>query len=147
MKKNVFEWIAFVFLFIWQLPQNLVALFMLLWFIIAGDLKLIKRNKYSFVYSSKYMGGGISLGSFAILDKYLSDSQTSLRHEEGHMWDSKLFGPLYLFVIGIPSILNAGLKFTRCYYDFYPEKLANKHGGLDVNEDCRTYIKENGEPK
>ena len=41
--------------------------------------------------------------------------------------------PLYLFVIGIPSIMWAWLgDDNKCYYDFYTERWANKHAGLEV---------------
>ena len=90
------------------------------------------------------MSGGISLGSFAFVSNNLAKKETSIRHEQGHMWDSKVFGPLYLFIVGIPSIMNAAFDFTKCYYDFYTEKWANKHAGLGLDKNCRLYIKERG---
>ena len=144
MKKNFFEWIAYVILFIWQILQNMAGIGMWLNFRMRGDVEAIVKNKYSTVYRSKFMRGGISLGSFAFVSNSMAKKETVVRHEQGHMWDSKVFGPLYLFVIGIPSMLNAAFNFTKCYYDFYTEKAANKHAGLGLDKNCRLYIKERG---
>lgn len=142
MKKNFFEWVAYILLFIWQIPQNIVGAIMWLHFKIWGDVEPIVKNKYSRVYRSKHMSGGISLGCFAFVSNYSSKKQEVVMHEQGHMWDSKVMGPLYLLIVGLPSLLNAAFGFTKCYYDWFPEKLANKHAGLGVDENCRLYIKE-----
>ena len=112
------------------------------YFKISGDVEVIVENKYSKVYRSKYMSGGISLGCFAFVSNMSARSKAVVMHEQGHMWDSKVMGPLYLFIVGLPSLLNAAFGFTKCYYDWLPEKLANKHAGLDVDENCRLRAKE-----
>jgi hypothetical protein len=80
------------------------------------------------------MFGGISLGNFVYVSKTLSKYETSIAHElDGHTVDSKRFGLLYLFIIGIPSICWAGFRNKRKhpnYYEFYTEKWANEHAGL-----------------
>lgn len=144
MKKNFLEWIAYIGLFIWQILQNLIGIGFWVYFKIRGDLETIVTNKYSKVYRSKYMSGGISLGSFAFVSNNLAKKETAVRHEQGHMHDSKLMGPLYLFIIGIPSLLNAAFDFTKCYYDFYPEVRANRWAGVGVDKNCRLYIKDKG---
>ena len=144
MKKNFFEWIVYFILFIWQILQNLIGIGFWVYFKLRGDLEVIVNNKYSKVYRSKFMRGGISLGSFAFLSNTLSKRETTVRHEQGHMWDSKVMGPLYVFIVGIPSILNAALNFTKCYYDFYCEAWANKHAGVGLDKNCRLYIKKRG---
>jgi len=51
-----------------------------------------------------------------------------LQHEHGHTIQSKILGPFYLFVIGLPSIIWAGLfnkyreKNNVSYYSLYTEK-------------------------
>lgn len=132
--KKIFWWIIFILLFIWQLPQNLVAIVMMPFI---GKLTLKCERHYSFCFEANKMpmGTGISLGSFAFVSKSLAKRDPYVAHEiNGHTKDSKIFGPLYLFVIGIPSILNAAFDFTECYYDFYTEKLANKHAGILVTK-------------
>lgn len=144
MKKNIWEWIVYFILFIWQILQNLIGISFWVYFKLRGDLETIVKNKYSKVYRSKYMSGGISLGSFAFVDNALSIKETAVRHEQGHMWDSKVMGPLYLLIVGIPSLMNAIFGFTDCYYKFFCETWANKHAGVGLDKNCRPYVKERG---
>lgn len=136
--KKVLHWVKFIGLFIWQLPQNIVALVMMPFI---GKMDKVDYRNYCFAFAAKRMSGAISLGSFVFLSKYASKSKTIIAHElDGHTVDSKKWGPLYLFVIGIPSALNALFHFTKCYYDFYTERRANKFAGLGVDSLCRLYF-------
>lgn len=122
--------LLFVLSFIWQLPQNLVALVMMPFL---GKLELISYKKLCFAFKGSRMSGGISLGNFAFLSPYSAKKVATVAHEqEGHTFDSKLMGPLYLFIIGIPSIIHTFHKDCPCYYHFYTERWANKHAGLEV---------------
>ena len=141
--KKIFECIIFVVLCIWQLPQFIVSLVMLLF---VGRVKKVEYRHYNFAFMGEKMLGAISLGPFSILSKANACSKESIAHElDGHTVDSKIFGPLYLFVIGIPSLLNATFHFTKCYYDFYTERIANKHAGLTTNNYCRLIFKDKKE--
>lgn len=59
-----------------------------------------------------------------------------LVHEYGHTIQSLIFGPLYLFAVGIPSIVWSFLPvFAKrredagiSYFSVYPERWANKLG-------------------
>lgn len=132
--KNVGNIFLFILSFIWQLPQSLLGLIFLAYFAIMGDVELISYKKLCFAFSSKYMMGGISLGNFAFLSTYNAKKTAVVMHEqEGHTVDSKIWGPLYLLVIGLPSLMWAWLgDNNKCYYDFYTERWANKHAGLEV---------------
>ncbi len=74
---------------------------------------------------------GLSLGMFLFVPE--TEEDFLLRHEYGHGIQSVLLGPLYLIVIGLPSIIWARwsvLKQMRqekriSYYDFYTERWAN----------------------
>jgi hypothetical protein len=108
-----------------------------------GRKEKIAGSKWSSCYMAEGMSGGISLGLICIVSKYLAGHEPSVRHElYGHTRDSRIFGPLYLLVIGLPSLLNAAFGFTDCYYDFYTEKRANKAAGLKVNQYCGLEIDE-----
>ena len=126
-----------ILLYIWQLPQNLLGLLILLFM-----KPYILKEKYKGItyVVSKKMTGGISLGNYVILSDYYKDKKSSHKtwnHEWGHTRDSRLFGPLYLIVIGLPSIIWAGLygkiiKPTHNgYYNFYTEKRADRLGGVN----------------
>ena len=112
-------------MYIWQLPQNLIGLLLLLF--VKGEKK---QTLYDVTfYYAKGFKGGISLGNYIILG---SKSKKSIRHEYGHCIQSRMLGPLYLIVIGLPSILHAWLCSCKnhSYYDFYTEKWADKLGGV-----------------
>lgn len=137
--KKIFNCVIFVILCIWQLPQLIVAICMIPFI---GRLKKIAYRHYNFCFMGDKMLGGISLGPISYLSKANACSETSIAHElDGHTVDSKIFGPLYLFIVGIPSFFNAVFHFTKCYYDFYTERWANEHAGLTTNNYCRLIFK------
>ena len=80
------------------------------------------------------MRGGISLGKYIIVNQFARDN--TVYHELGHCRQSMYLGWLYLIVIGIPSIVWAGLygsiikPTTNGYYKFYTEKWADKLGNV-----------------
>ena len=94
----------------------------------------------------------LSLGMFIFLtDKPPRDrrglvphgeiSRRMLGHEYGHTVQSLILGPLYLPVVGLPSLLWAQLPPCRriwredvSYFSFFTEKTANSLGELAVKE-------------
>jgi hypothetical protein len=84
---------------------------------------------------------GVSLGNFI----FWSDSDLAMiplkpdnkQHEFGHSIQSLFFGPLYLVLVGLPSILRVvygtihfrlyGKRWEH-YYDGYPENWADSLG-------------------
>ena len=115
-----------VLAYIWQLPQNLLGLLFLLF--IRGEERHT-LNGISFYYAKDFRGG-ISLGRYIILgDK----RERSVRHEFGHCIQSRMLGPLYLIVVGLPSLIHAWL--CKCddhsYYDYWCERWADKLGGIN----------------
>ena len=66
-------------------------------------------------------------------------------HEFGHSVQSLILGPLFLPVMGIPSILWCNIPYFRrmrkekgvSYYSFYPESTANKLGARATGEKCQ----------
>lgn len=151
-----------IILFIWELLQNILGL------IIIGWNKLINNgchkesfDNINFWVVNKFYGSGISLGRFIILDKLYCQEKCkvgenpllglTVHHEDGHRQQSRILGPLYLFVIGIPSMLHnlyirtLKNKITESerqerYYNFYCEKWADYLG--NIVEKRRAYIKE-----
>lgn len=110
-------------LYIWQLPQNLLGLILSLLYpgyIIHNINEITIRINYKF-------HGGISIGKYIFLSK---EDKIDIKHEIGHTKQSKLLGPLYLVIIGIPSIIHALVHGSWChegsYYDFWTEKWADK---------------------
>ena len=126
--KKVLNAIYSAILFLWQLPQNIVALLMMPFI---GKLTLLEHRNHQYVFEAGKMSGGISLGTFIFLSPGLAPYQVYHEHELGHGFDSRRFGPLYLFVIGIPSIVWACTYDSnrQCYYQFYTEYRANENIG------------------
>ena len=126
--EKLINCLMFILLFLWQLPQNIVALVMMPFL---GKLRLISYRRFCFAFEGSKMMGGISLGSFAFLSPRSARSPESVAHEQlGHTEDSKIYGPLYLLVIGLTSVLHAWLhKHCPCYYRFYTERRANEFAG------------------
>lgn len=126
-----------ILLYIWQLPQNLLGLIMLLFM-----KPYVSKEKYKGItyVVSKKMSGDISLGNYVILSNSYKDKnryQKVWNHEWGHTRDSKIFGPLYLIAIGLPSLIWAWMygtivkPTTNGYYKFYTEKRADRLGGVE----------------
>ena len=128
--KKVLKLVWNIILYIWQLLQNIAGLLVRLFY--TGE----KRRNISgiTVYYLDSFPGGISLGKTIMVGCL---EEFTAKHEHGHQIQSRLLGPLYLFVIGIPSICWAGIYGTKWapythngYYQFFSEKWADKLGGV-----------------
>lgn len=132
-----------ILLILWQLPQCIVGLVMLPFL---GKLRLVRYENYCWAFEGEKMSGGISLGCFIFLSKYSVKKETTILHELGHVKQSHILGLIYLFIIGIPSILWAIFgDDNKCYYSFYTERGANQAMGLEVKYGeygCTLYIPE-----
>ena len=131
-KKNMFmDTLKRILLWIWQLPQNILALICML-FIgkknyatkMIGDVKCIV---------TKNITAGYSLGNYIFIKPWYSG--ITVQHEYGHCIQSIMLGPLYLIVIGLPSIIHnalhwwlKGLGLTWNYYSFPIEHWADDLG-------------------
>lgn len=121
-------------MWMWQLPQNLCGV------IYRGVIKkdiisqINSDSGYS-VYLTKTNRGGVTLGEYIFVYQKYTDLSRVVQHETGHVKQSRILGPLYLLVIGLPSIIHAGLHRFLChndnYYHFFTEKWANKLAGLE----------------
>lgn len=120
-----------ILLYIWQLPQNLLGLIVILFSKAKTNRKEVWWTEYNF---------GVSLGRYIILCRH--SSEQTIRHEQGHQKQSLYLGWLYLLIIGLPSI--SGNIFDRLfhknwsipervdwYYNLPWEKWADKLGGVD----------------
>ena len=128
----------FIIKYVWQFPQMLAAW---IWYLIRK--KSILYNSIGNFYTV-YVGanrGGVTLGDKIFISKCYHGEYLNMviAHESGHVKQSLYLGPLYLIVIGIPSILWAWshrwIAPRKSYYWFYTEAWANKLGGLGINRD------------
>ena len=130
MMKLIMKYIRNLILFIWQLPQHIVALIYFGYLVMmCKDLGVDSRYKQATVIPC-IMRGAVTLGNYVFVGLN-SEYKETVKHELGHTIQSKILGPLYLIVIGIPSITYCGLRRLflslrkKNYYDFYTEKWAN----------------------
>jgi hypothetical protein len=130
-----------VFLFLWQFEQHLYAGFLFLINIGAVYSKRVNGVK---VYFAKRFpkSTSISLGNFLIFaentdpethPEYFDVTTKTVIHEYGHSIQSKIFGPIYVLVIGVPSFITATIKriFKKdsvWYHKRYPEHWADVLG-------------------
>ena len=122
--------------YVWQLPQNLLG--MLYKDCISDDI-IIRVNCDATDYECYLTrnGGGVTLGRYVFVNQNYKDLSNVILHERGHVKQSRILGPLYLIIIGIPSISWAGLRRLIPalkkinYYNFYTENWANKLMGLN----------------
>ncbi len=98
-------------LIIWQLPQCVLA------WLVLGFLWCIRSLHAIEPFHSAYaVDGGIKGGAFTLGPYVFGPAGTRstghdhlLVHEYGHTLQSLILGPFYLLLIGIPSVLSAGV--------------------------------------
>lgn len=126
MKEFLINWI-------WQLPQNICGI---LWKSFKKDSIIAKvgspeSDKLGAIIYLMKAGGGVTLGKHIFISQTYTDCTKVIIHECGHVKQSRILGPLYLLVIGIPSILHAWLNgYIGCcrnsgYGHFFTEKWAD----------------------
>jgi len=111
-----------------------------------GNLLLNKKLalpefNYGF-YNVKDFHNGVCLGEYIFLDTSIEPyfekiPYTPLLHEHGHRIQSRILGPLYLLLVGLPSIirniyarllLKKGVPekdIVEWHYRYYPENWAD----------------------
>ncbi len=130
----------YIIQFTWGIVQNFLGLILLIKY---------RKNTHHYYHGSiityhEEEWGGISLGMFIFMNGAKDEEwiRGTRVHEYGHTIQSLILGPLYMFVIGIPSFIWCnGKKFRNLrkekgvsYYNFYPEKWANYLGKLVTKE-------------
>lgn len=130
------KWTAWLFIlldFIWELPQNLIGILVKLVFIKYGkrEVETIRQGTCEIQNWSMY--SGISLGWWQFTHKNADKNTAS--HEVAHSIESVVLGPLYLVLIGLPSIMWAGIIWPyfmhdKSYYWFYTEFITDRIAGI-----------------
>lgn len=121
-----------LFGYLWQLPQNILGA-------IISALFASKIDDGVYEWKGYRAWGSVSLGNYIILSS--GRLPETYRHEVGHQVQSLILGPLYLLIIGLPSICWAALWTNQntaeslrdkgiSYYDFYTESWADRLGNV-----------------
>ncbi len=127
-----------ILLYLWQLPQNLLGLFVIAF----TGVQPCKALDITY-YRPKRGRFGVSLGNYIILS-YPYNNLKTVQHEHGHQRQSLYLGWLYLIVIGLPSA--SGNLWDRAfhkhwnvtdrekwYYSLPWEAWADRLGGVTRN--------------
>lgn len=140
--KKILNYILSALFLIWELPQNILGAILLVFYVVFTEAIILDDGETVSVYTSG-IRGGLSLGRFNFLQggyyrnpsKYVK--KTILHEKEGHSKQSRILGPFYLLVIGLPSLIWVSLwtcfKYFRKkdYYSFYTEKWADRLAGVE----------------
>lgn len=119
--------------YIWQLPQHIVAIIYYIYLACSNALLTEAKSDNVIVYT-KATSGSVTLGQYIFVSP--KATRYTIMHEWGHTRQSLMLGPLYLVIIGIPSIIWAAIhKYVapnKSYYWFYTEADANRLGGINL---------------
>ena len=128
---------------IWELPQNTLGVLNL---VANGTRRRVERVVVDRgrVMIELREGAAVSLGAFVFWTRrdnpYVPVGPENRDHEYGHSIQSRMLGPLYLPIVGVPSsaraiyaVVHHKLRGKRWehYYDGYPENWADRLGGVD----------------
>ena len=114
----------------WGMPQTLIG----------AALYAVHKNDEHFNYRGSTATAwdrdtGLSLGKFIFVPRHTGETTERflLEHEYGHTLQSLILGPLYLFLVGAPSLLwnrlphfkRKRMRTGKSYYSAPFEKTAN----------------------
>jgi len=118
-------------------PQHILGF--LVWLFLCKKIVEKETIGVATVYWVGNWNYGVSLGTMIFLGtiyKTTKDAgETTKKHEYGHTIQSVILGPLYLIIVGIPSITfniisRLSNEFGKDYYKRYPENWADKISGI-----------------
>lgn len=127
----------------WCFPQYL--LFLLLKIILKATFYEKYEGKEIWTFNKEkypYFSGAALFHT--LLPDTQKDNQLTIQHEHGHHLQGNKWGPLYLLAVGIPSLINnfrsrKNQWVSENYYLLYPEKQADRLGGLSYIDGKRIY--------
>ncbi len=128
-------------LFFWEFPQNLLGL--VVFAIMNYKRSFLHVEKKTNLIFLETKNTGVSLGWFIFWtpagNRFSHLVNDCRMHEYGHTRQSVMLGPLYLLIVGIPSLGRVAYsrwykwKYKRNwdnYFNGFPENWADKLGGI-----------------
>ena len=120
--------------YIWQFIQNTLGI-IYKWYLEDDVITRVDYSAKDYECHSTRGGGGVTLGRYIFVNQHYKDLTNVILHERGHVKQSRILGPLYIIVIGRPSIIWAAthrlIAPNKSYYWLYTENWANKLMGLN----------------
>jgi len=131
--------ILLLLLILWELPQNIAGLLLYIYFRINKIIRKTEIEKLCLFLETRKTG--VSLGRFIYWtpqgNRYSHLKNDCKMHEYGHSLQSIMLGPLYLIVVGIPSVSRVWYSRYfykkhsvqwKHYFNAFPENWADKLG-------------------
>lgn len=137
--------------FVWQLPQTIVGVLLVALYYEPTHI-LVAHTGARVVYTRRLKpGAGFSLGFISVLslNDYRHAAKDALerktaRHEwRGHGMQSLWLGPLYLFVVALPSLIHAavhdslmdcmGKPYGHYWTENWADRITDKYACHDVD--------------
>jgi hypothetical protein len=119
-----------ILLFLWQLPQHLIAAVYYTFWTVRRKIVMVEGQENVFIYYVEGHKGGVTLGKYIFVP--CNAGYRIVKHEIGHSKQSVILGPVYLLVIGLPSLIWAltydKIFHSNNYFSFYTEHWANVLG-------------------
>ena len=129
----------------WGIIMNIAGIFATIFCLIFLKGK-IHINAYGFITEVKNNWGGVSLGAFALCGRYGQVNSPCYDpdwyyhtrcHEFGHSIQNMIFGPLFIFIVAIPSAIRYWLAMKDMlksdYESVWFEKTATSWGTAWMN--------------
>lgn len=126
---------------VWELPQTILGGLLFASERTRGHVLRVEREKDRLVIETT--GTAVSLGHVVFWSRcssrWHSLDERNRAHELGHAHQSRLLGPLYLPIVGVPSSARAAFAFGYRevtgkrwdgYYRGFPERWADQLGGV-----------------
>jgi hypothetical protein len=137
----VFKYLKLSFLFFWEIPQNLLGLIVLS--VMKYKQRIINTKQDTHRKFIETPHTGVSLGWFIFWtpsgNRFPHLANDCRMHEFGHARQSVMLGPLYLLIVGIPSLCRVAYSYWyrkkynknwENYFDGFPENWADRLGGV-----------------
>jgi hypothetical protein len=116
-------------MFLFEFPQNLIG-----WFLSIGFRERYTYKDVTVIHISG-VWGAFALCRWIFADDNYYQNEEVIKHEYGHIMQSRRLLFLFIFIIAIPSLIWAwhyNEKMGCSYYSFYTEAWASKLGGSSL---------------
>lgn len=127
---------------LWEAPQTTLGALNLGLQLAQRNVAGIERQRGRIFVELRGVGA-VSLGHFVfwgtVDSSFVRVNPQNRDHEYGHALQSRMLGPAYLLVVGVPSSLRVAYARAQClvtrkpwdaYYDGFPENWADRLGGV-----------------
>ncbi len=129
---------------LWELPQNALGALNFAWNGVRKRIERVVVDRERLMIELREGGAGVSLGTFVFWSRhdhpFVPVGAENRDHELGHSIQSRLLGPMYLPLVGVPSVARVvyavghraitGKRWAH-YYDGYPERWADRLGAVN----------------